>query len=445
MIPGFFFAMWMECLARHLQAMEIAAPVSFCVAISLPVDAALLWLFIDVLELGMIGCPIAISVTYGVQFVCLLFYILGRRSELLPTWPGWTRKAVSCRGIWAFIKLAIPSAFMSCLEGWGFDIMTIFAGLLDTISLAAHGTLVNVYYFTYMIPLGVSVAGTTRIGLLLASRKPSRARLSYYVTYCVSECLSFLLLACLSLSIVLVCVCLCLFVSTVFEIVIALGMFFGRVLVARIFTNDTQVVDMFGKISPFVAMVMVFDGLQIAGAGALRGLGRQTIGMIFNFIAFYLVGIPLGYVLAFVAHIQLAGLWVGLAASDSFSAVLMTVCLCCINWKKASNKIASEEEAAAAKAGLNASVKGSIQQPTPSSSYKSLMGPESGVNEYAAMRVAAASVSSVRSLMHATFVPEDLSAGDDEDTGDDVDDDIDYDDIADGIADDDESPVTRSD
>ena len=237
---------------------------------------------------------------------------------------------------------------------------------------------------------------------------------------------------------------------TVFEVVIALIMFFGRVLIARIFTSDSQVVDMFSKISPFVAMVMVFDGLQIAGAGALRGLGRQTIGMIFNFVAFYLVGIPLGYVLAFVAHFQLAGLWVGLAASDSFSAVLMTVCLCCINWKKASNKIASEEEAAAAKAGLNASVKGSIQQPTPSSSYKSLMGPESGVNEYAATRVAAASVSSVRSLMHTTFVPEDLSTGDDDDdTGDDVDDDdnVDYDDIADGIDTvvDDSSPVTRSD
>ena len=194
MIPGFFFTMWMECLARHLQAMEIAAPVSFCVGISLPMDALLLWVLVDVFELGMIGCPIAISLTYFFQFACLLSYILGRRAELIQTWPGLTRSALSPHGLWVFIKLAIPSALMSCFEGWGFDIMTIFAGLIGdrTIPLATHGTLVNVYYFTYMIPLGVSVAGTTRIGLLLASRKPARAHLGYYVTFTVCECLLLL-------------------------------------------------------------------------------------------------------------------------------------------------------------------------------------------------------------------------------------------------------------
>ena len=191
MIPGFFFTMWTECLARHLQAMEIAAPVSFCVGISLPMDVLLLWVMLDVFELGMIGCPIAISLTYLFQCLCLFVYVLGRRAELIQTWPGWTRKAVSLHGLGAFIKLAIPSALMSCFEGWGFDIMTIFAGMIGdrTIPLATHGTLVNVYYFTYMVPLGVSVAGTTRIGLLLASRKPARARLGYHVTFCVCECL----------------------------------------------------------------------------------------------------------------------------------------------------------------------------------------------------------------------------------------------------------------
>ena len=197
-------------------------------------------------------------------------------------------------------------------------------------------------------------------------------------------------------------------------------MYFARNAVARLFTNDSQVIAMFGDVVPFVSLVMLFDGLQIAGAGALRGLGRQSLGMIFNFVAFYLVGIPLGAVLVFVAKIDLKGLWIGLAASDSFSAVLFTICLLCVNWTKASNKIASEEEEAAAKKVAEESARsvGAVAS-KPAGSYRSLMGKESGVNEFAATRIAAASVSSVRSLRHTKFVPEKLSDSSDEESSED--------------------------
>ena len=203
--------------------------------------------------------------------------------------------------------------------------------------------------------------------------------------------------------------------------VIAAVLIIGRTFIAKLFTDDKDVIKMFGEVAPYVGLVMVFDGLQIAGAGALRGLGRQHLGMLFNFMAFYLVGVPLGALLVFVAKIDLPGLWLGLAASDSFSAVLFTVCLCCINWTKASNKIASEEEMAAAKnAATGGSTHALAQQ---SGSYRRLLGKESGVNEYAATRVAAASVSSVRSLRHVKFVPEELTdSGDDSGDGDDDDD-----------------------
>jgi MATE family multidrug resistance protein len=315
MIPGLFPAMWFEAIRRHLQAMNIVVPVTVIILLSIPIEACYLWLTISVFELGLIGCPIAVMLIYWTQFVLLCAWVLGRR-ELRSTWPGFSKKAF--RGWWRFLKLAIPGALMSCMEGWGFDIMSLFAGWIGTIQLAAHSALINTYYIAYMIPLGVSVAATTRVGTLLGARKPVRARLSYILT---------------------------LFTCIFFELLVAAVLIIGAKPIGMLFCPDKDVVSYYTQLMPIVCLVMLVDGAQIAGSGALRGLGRQRLGMICNFVSFYIIGIPLGYVMAFILKLGMFGIWIGLGMCDAVSAVFFTVVLLCTNWSKAAMDIAIEAEA----------------------------------------------------------------------------------------------------
>ncbi|RMF57759.1 MAG: hypothetical protein D6743_18530, partial [Calditrichaeota bacterium] len=69
----------------------------------------------------------------------------------------------------------------------------------------------------------------------------------------------------------------------------------------------------------------ISDGLQVAGFGALRGLKDTAIPMLVNIIAYWLVGLPLGYYLGLVRGIGAPGLWMGLIAGLTVAALLHNV------------------------------------------------------------------------------------------------------------------------
>lgn len=316
MLPGLFPAMLYECLRRHLQAMNITLPATFIVLVSIPSELAYLFLCIYVFELGLIGCPIAVTLMYTTQFLMLVAYALGRK-DLRQTWPGCFPRDVF-RGWGRFIKLAIPSAIMCCLEGWGFDIMSFFAGWLGTVPLAVHSALINTYYLIYMIPSGFSYASTTRVGVLLGSLHPGRARLSFVINMGITFLIEF-----------------------VFALVLLAA---GR-QIGSIFCSDPAVVNLYVKVVPFCCLLLITDTFQISGGAALRGLGLQKYGMVINFVAFYIFAIPIGFALALPAKFGIYGIWSGLVLSDVISGGAFLVFLfCIINWKKQAIAIAQEEE-----------------------------------------------------------------------------------------------------
>ena len=316
MLPGLVPAMWYECLRRHLQAMNITLPSTFIVLVSIPSELAYLFLSIYVFELGLVGCPIAVSLMYTTQFLMLAAYVLGRK-DLRQTWPGCLPRDVF-RGWWRFIKLAIPSAIMSCLEGWGFDIMSFFVGWLGTVPLAVHSALINTYYLMYMIPSGFSYASTTRVGVLLGSLRPGRARLSFVIN--------------MGLTLIL-------------ELIFAVVLLAAGRQIGGFFCTDPAVIALYVKVVPFCSFLMFTDTFQISGGAALRGLGLQKYGMVINFVAFYVFSIPIGYAHALPAKLGVYGIWSGLVLSDILSGgAFMVLLFCIVNWKKQAIAIAHEEE-----------------------------------------------------------------------------------------------------
>ena len=94
----------------------------------------------------------------------------------------------------------------------------------------------------------------------------------------------------------------------------------------KIFSNDNNLVASSIPILMLIAFYQIFDGLQISLGGIFKGLKNTNIIMIGNFIAYWVIGLPIGYILAFGYNLKLFGFWVGLTLSiASLGTGLFTV------------------------------------------------------------------------------------------------------------------------
>jgi hypothetical protein len=95
------------------------------------------------------------------------------------------------------------------------------------------------------------------------------------------------------------------------------------------YTDVPDVVALATTILPIAGAFQIFDGTQVVAAGVLRGMGRTRPGAVFNFVAFWVIGLPLGSWLAFRAGDGLAGIWSGLCIGLAVVAALL---LCWVYW-----------------------------------------------------------------------------------------------------------------
>ena len=92
---------------------------------------------------------------------------------------------------------------------------------------------------------------------------------------------------------------------------------------ARIFSNDPVVVAAAAALLPIAGVFQIFDGLQVASAGALRGVGDTRVPMLLNLLGFWFVGLPVSVLLGFPLGVGPQGVWWGLATGIGVVAVLL--------------------------------------------------------------------------------------------------------------------------
>ena len=130
------------------------------------------------------------------------------------------------------------------------------------------------------------------------------------------------------------------FITLVFVFFIALiYVFFSKPLLS-IFTNDIEVIKVALPVMTVVVCFLLFDGIQCAASGALRGLKDTKPIMITMGVAYLLIGIPTGCILAFKYNIVLIGFWIGLALA-LFSACVISSTILIRKIKKLETKICS--------------------------------------------------------------------------------------------------------
>jgi multidrug resistance protein, MATE family len=247
--------------------------------------------------LGAAGLGYATAIVLWAQALGLLAYLwharrfadLGLFAGFEPPHPG---------QIGTLLKLGLPIGVAVFMEGSLFVATALLIGRMGTTAVAAHQVAINVASLAFMIPLGVAMATTVRIGQAAGRGDGAGVRAAGRAGYAI---------------------------VLVTQVLTATVLVFGGAAIASIYTDDATVAALAATLMLFAAAFQFPDGIQALSAGALRGLKDTTWPMAITTLAYWGFGMPLGAWLALEAGRGWGpqGMWVGLIGGLSMAATLL--------------------------------------------------------------------------------------------------------------------------
>lgn len=299
LIPGNLAFLLFAVVRQLLQAMSLVRPAVIAIVVANLFNAVAAWALIfghfGLPALGVQGSAIATSMA---RWILLAVLVLASSPVLGPFLAQIEWRSVSLRGLGQLLAIGTPIAIQVGLEFYVFMTVALMMGNLGSTQLAAHQIAINLASLSFMVPLGIASAASTRVGNAIGRRDGDGARRSAWV---------------------------------------ALGLGAGVMLVfaslfallpgplARLYTAESEVVSLAALLIPIAALFQVADGTQVVGAGILRGSADTRFPAIIAFVGFWVVGLPLGAYLAYRFNLGPAGLWWGLTAGLGTVAALLVV------------------------------------------------------------------------------------------------------------------------
>lgn len=198
------------------------------------------------------------------------------------------------------IKIGIPISCAILVEFIAFNSIAIIMGRVSGVYAAAQNLVCTLTTISFMVPLAISNAIAVKVGF--ANGAENIKDLKRYSFVGIVMCVGFMLCS-----------------ASVFAT-------FPHFLVG-LFTQDNTLVKISVPILYVLAVFQVFDGLQVALAGIFKGMKRTGIVLLSNFIAYWLIALPLGYTLAFKYQLNIRGFWFGLAAAAMMLCSIMLTML----------------------------------------------------------------------------------------------------------------------
>lgn len=296
-LPGNLAFLVFVVLRQTLQAMSVVRPAVVAIVagnlVNLVGNYALIFGRLGAPALGVAGAAYATAIG---RWALVLTLAWAARPVLARCWQGWTREALDLRAHWRQLAIGVPIGVHLALELWVFTTVALLMGRLGVSELAGHQIALTLAAFSYMVPMGIAAAATTRVGNAIGRGDMPAARQSAA--------------ACLAL-------------GAGVMVLFALAFHFAPRLLAALFTGDPAVIAMGASLIPIAAVFQVFDGTQAVGAGVLRGAADTRVPAIIVFVAYWLVGLPLGAWLAARAGLGPPGLRWGLTLGLATVAVLL--------------------------------------------------------------------------------------------------------------------------
>jgi multidrug resistance protein, MATE family len=172
---------------------------------------------------------------------------------------------------------------------------TLVIGMLGSRALASHQIAFNAATMTFMVPMGLSFAVSIRVGYYRGRQDLDGLRAAGWVG---------------------------LLLGLVVQITSGLVFFFAPQVIAGVYTDDPALIGVAAALLRVAGIFQIFDGLQVVAVGVLRGLKDTRVPFFNTLISYWLVGAPLGLILAFWRGMGTIGIWYGMVAALGSAALL---------------------------------------------------------------------------------------------------------------------------
>ncbi len=300
LIPGW----WFIALRGFMSALNRPEPALWITLVAIPANALLAYALIygafgmprlELLGAGVATTAVNVGMCVAGFLVAYLqrpfrkYHVLGRfwRAD----WPL----------LWRLVAVGTPIAGAFMLEYGLFATATILMGWIGTTALAAHQIALQTASILFMVPFGISMAATVRVGHAVGRRDASGIRLAGFTAIGLGAA----------------------FMGAMVLVIIAFRHVIPLAFLGTDVADARETVALAATLLAFGATFFIMDGVQTIAAGALRGLNDTRVPMIFAAFSFWIVGFATSYTLAFPAQLGAIGIWMGFTVGLGVYALLL--------------------------------------------------------------------------------------------------------------------------
>ncbi|MGJ8663747.1 MAG: MATE family efflux transporter, partial [Marinicella sp.] len=296
-LPLSFFVSF-RYLADGLSITKTTMYVSFLgLLMNIPLNYILMFGKLGFPALGAQGCGYATATVLAIQM--LAYIIITHKHKVIGSYqifsqfdrPDWSE-------IWSFFRLGFPVGMSMFAEVGFFAIITLLASSLATETVAAHQIALNFSSLLFMVPLGLSMGITIRVGNAVGRNNPTDIKNAGFY----------------GIAMVLVTQIIAASVTVLFA-----------AQIVGLYTSDEAVATIAISLLFYAAVFQLSDGIQVAAAGALRGIKDMNFIMLSNIFSFWALGFVASWYLCFELGLGAEGLWMGIIVGLTAAAILNTL------------------------------------------------------------------------------------------------------------------------
>lgn len=268
--------------------------------LSLPLNVFLAWLLIyghwGFPRLELRGAGWATLITRTILFLALGFVVVKHNTFSQYISLRQSQWHLRLRTIKELLSIGVPSSLQIGMEAGAFAVSGIIIGTISAVAQAAHQIALSCAAFTFMVSMGLAQAGSIRVSNAFGTKSWKSISVIGKST---------------------------LLTALVYGILCAIGFVAFRQSLPHFFNENKEVIAMAATLLLFAAIFQISDSTQAIGAGLLRGIKDVKTPTILIGIAYWVIGIPVGYLLAFHYGMGASGMWIGLISGLTFASVFL--------------------------------------------------------------------------------------------------------------------------
>ncbi|CCF09882.1 MATE efflux family protein [Pantoea ananatis LMG 5342] len=298
--PGYLFFQVMRNQCEGLSKTKPAMVLGFLgLMLNIPLNYIFIYGHFGMPALGGVGCGVATASVYWAMFFCMRFWVRRMRSmrdiRVESRWSAPSRVILQ-----RLTGLGLPVALALFFEVTLFAVVALLVSPLGIVNVAGHQIALNFSSLMFVLPLSMGVAATIRVGYRLGQASTEQARVAAWTAQGVGVSMAV--------------------ITAIFTVTF-------RHQIAQLYNDNPAVVTLAAQLMMLAAIYQISDSIQVIGSGILRGYKDTRSIFFITFIAYWLLGLPSGYILALtdwvVPRMGPAGFWCGFIVGLTSAAVMM--------------------------------------------------------------------------------------------------------------------------